>query len=197
MELRQNASATERNRGAILEVLCSVLPGSGLVLEVASGTGQHVAHFAAALPALVWQPSEIDPQLHASIAAWTVGLPNVRPPIALDATSAPWPVAALDAVCNANMIHIAPWEVCLGLLGGAGRHLLPGGVLVLYGPYRIGGQHTADSNSAFDRELRNRDLRWGVRDLEDIYDAAERDGLRLERRIAMPANNQTLIFRRD
>ena len=196
MDFRRHAPAAERNRGPILEVLCSVLPGSGLVLEVASGTGQHVAHFAAALPALVWQPSEIDPQMHASIAAWTIGLPNVRAPIALDATSAPWPVPALDVVYNANLIHIAPWKVCLGLLRGAGRHLEPGGLLVLYGPYCIGGQHTADSNAAFDRQLRDSDVRWGVRDLETVCDAAGRHGLRLEQRIAMPANNQTLILRR-
>jgi SAM-dependent methyltransferase len=166
------------------------------VLEIASGTGQHVAHFAPALPALVWLPSDIDPQLHTSIAAWTAGLSNVRPPIVLDATAADWPVPALDAVYAANVVHIAPWEVCLGLLAGAGRHLVPGGLLVLYGPYRIDGEHTAPSNAVFDRQLRSSDPRWGVRDLEAVRDAAAPHGLRLEERVAMPANNQTVIFRR-
>jgi hypothetical protein len=193
---RRHAPAAERNRGPILDVLVRVMPGRGTVLEIAGGTGQHVAHFAAALPALVWLPSEIDSQLHTSIAAWTAGLSNVRPPIALDATAISWPVPALDAVYAANLVHIARWEVCLGLLAGAGRHLVPGGLLVLYGPYRIDGEHTAPSNAAFDRQLRRSDPRWGVRDLEAVRDAGEPHGLRLEDRVAMPANNQTLIFRR-
>src|SRR5262249_3777229 len=134
---RRHAPAAERNRGPILDVLVRVLPARGTVLEIASGTGQHVAHFPAALPALVWLPSEIDSQQHPWTAAWTAGLPNVRPPIALDATMAGWPVPALDAVYAANLVHIAPWEVCLGLVAGAGRHLVPGALLVLYGPYRI------------------------------------------------------------
>jgi SAM-dependent methyltransferase len=193
---RRHAPAAERNRGPILDVLARVLPARGTVLEMASGTGQHVAHFAAALPGLVWLPSESDSQLHTSIAAWTAGLSNVRPPIALDATAAGWPVAALDAVYAANLVHITPWEVCLGLLAGAGRHLVPGGLLVLYGPYRIDGEHTAPSNAAFDQQLRRSDPRWGVGDLEAVRDAGKPHGLRLEERVAMPANNQTLIFRR-
>jgi hypothetical protein len=193
---RRHAPAAERNRGPILDVLVRLLPERGTVLEIASGAGQHVAHFAAALPALVWLPSEIDSQLHPSITAWTAGLSNVRAPIALDATADGWPVPPLDAVYAANVVHIAPWEVCLGLLAGAGRHLVPGGLLALYGPYRIDGAHTAPSNAAFDRQLRSSDPRWGVRDLEAVRDAAEPYGLRLEERVAMPANNQTLIFRR-
>lgn len=196
MDERRTAPAAERNREPILRVLREVLPARGFVLELASGTGQHAAHFAAALPGLTWQPSELDPQLHSSIAAWTRGLANVRAPIALDATADTWPVPPLDAVFNANMIHIAPWEVCLGLMRGAGRQLLPGGRLVLYGPFKIGGAHTAESNAAFDQRLRATDPRWGVRDLEAVCEAAEREGLRFERRVAMPANNQTLVFGR-
>jgi len=193
---RRHAPAAERNRGPILDVLARVLPARGTVLEIASGTGQHVAHFAAALPVLVWLPSEFDSQLHPSITAWTAGLSNVRPPIALDATADGWPVPPLHAVYAANVVHIAPWEVCLGLLAGAGRHLVSGGLLVLYGPYRIDGAHTAPSNAAFDHQLRSSDPRWGVRDLETVRDAAQPHGLRLEERMAIPANNQTLIFRR-
>jgi SAM-dependent methyltransferase len=196
MDRRRHAPAAERNREPILAVLRSILPARGRVLELASGTGQHVAHFAAALPALRWQPSEYDRALHDSIADWTRGLPNVLAPIALDVTSEPWPVDVLDAVWNANLVHIAPWDVCLGLLRGAGRHLAPGGLLALYGPYRVGGAHTAESNAAFDRQLRQTDPRWGVRDLEAVCEAAEPQGLTLEHRVAMPANNQTLVFRR-
>ncbi len=197
MDARRHAPAAERNRGPILEVLRDVVPSHGRVLEVASGTGQHVAHFAAALPALIWQPSEADETMHASIAAWTAGLPNVRAPLALDATAASWPVPAVDVVYAANLIHVAPWNVCLGLLDGAGRHLVPGGLLVLYGPYRIEGTHTAASNHDFDRQLRTSDPRWGVRDLEAVRDAGTARGLQLARRHDMPANNQTLVFRRD
>jgi SAM-dependent methyltransferase len=196
MDARRHASAAERNRGPILDVLRLVLPAHGVVLELASGTGQHVAYFAAALPGLIWLPSEADREMHDSIAAWTAGLRNVRAPIALDATATTWPVPSLDAVYAANLVHIAPWEVCLGLLAGAGRSLAPGGLLLLYGPYRIGGEHTAPSNAAFDRQLRSSDPRWGVRDLEGVRDAAAPHGLALEERVAMPANNQTLIFRR-
>jgi hypothetical protein len=193
---RRHAAPAERNREPILNVLRIVLPERGLLLEVASGTGQHVAHFAAALPALTFQPSEFDPNLHASIAAWTHGLANVRPPIGLDVTAEPWPVPALVAVFNANMIHIAPWDACLGLMRGAAGALDPGGVLVMYGPYRIGGRHTADSNAAFDQRLRGEDARWGVRDFEAVCDAAAERGLQFERRFEMPANNQTLVFRK-
>jgi SAM-dependent methyltransferase len=194
---RRHAAAAERNREPILQVLRRVLPEAGLVLEVASGTGQHAAHFAAALPGLSWQPSERDPDLLGSIAAWTRELGNVRPPIALDVSADPWPVAeALDAVFNANMIHIAPWPVCLALLRGAARHLVPGGALVMYGPYRIGGRHTAESNEAFDHRLRDSDPSWGVRDLEAVCEAAAAQGLSFEQRFEMPANNQTLVFRK-
>lgn len=200
MGVRRHAPAAERNREPILGVLRRVLPARGTVLEIASGTGQHVAHFAVALPDLVFQPSDRTDQDFASITAWCAdaGVANARAPIVLDATSAPWPaiVGTVDAIFNANMIHIAPWDACLGLLRGAGAHLAPGGVLVTYGPYRIGGAHTAPSNEAFDLDLRARDPRWGVRDLDDVARVAAEHGLVLEERVAMPANNLTVVFRR-
>lgn len=198
MDQRRHAPAAERNRGPILEVLRRVLPARGTVLEIASGTGQHVAHFAAALPALTFQPSDRDDEGFASIVAWCAhaGAANALPPIVLDVTRDPWPVATVDAIVCANMIHIAPWEAGLGLLHGAGRHLSHGGVLVLYGPYKIDGAHTAPSNAAFDADLRARDPRWGVRNLDDVAAVARDNGLALEERVAMPANNQTVVFRR-
>lgn len=199
MDRRRHAPAAERNRGPILDVLRRVLPPRrGTVLEIASGTGQHVAHFASALPALTWQPSDRDDEGFASIVAWCAdaGATNARPPIILDVTHEPWPVTRVDAIVCANMIHIAPWEACLGLLRGAGRHLTDDGVLVLYGPYKIGGAHTAPSNAAFDDDLRARDPRWGVRDLDDVAGVARENGLTLGERVAMPANNFMVVFRR-
>jgi SAM-dependent methyltransferase len=196
MSERRFAAAAERNREPILSVLREVLPARGLVLEVASGTGQHTAYCAAALPGLTFQPSELAGESLASIAAWCEGLPNVRPPIVLDATAEVWPVAAADAIFNANMIHIAPWAVCEGLVRGASRTLAPGSLLILYGPFRIGGEHTAESNAAFDQRLRETDPAWGVRDFEAVCGLAERAGLRFDRRVPMPANNQTLVFRK-
>lgn len=198
MDQRRHAPAAERNKQPILDVLRRVLPASGTVLEVASGTGQHVAHFAAALPALTWQPSDRTDQEFASIVAWcaSTGASNARPPLVLDVTREPWPLATVDAIFCANMIHIAPWQACLGLLRGAGRHLAPGAPLVLYGPFRIGGEHTAPSNAAFDADLRARDPAWGVRDLDEVARVAASHGLELEERVAMPANNLTVILRR-
>lgn len=195
---RRHAPATQRNRDPILSVLRRVLPAHGTVLEVAAGTGEHALWFAASLPKLAWQPSDADPEAVASIAAWreAEGSPNLRPPLLLDVTSASWPVEAVDAVFSANMIHIAPWPACLGLLAGAARHLAHDGVLVLYGPYRIGGRHTAPSNEAFDQSLKARNPAWGVRDLEATVEAAAREGLKLEETVPMPANNQTLVLRR-
>jgi SAM-dependent methyltransferase len=194
---RRHAPATARNRDAILAVLQRVLPAQGKVLEIASGTGEHVVHFAAALPGLTFQPSDLDEGALGSIAAWIgeAGLNNVQPPLRLDARQDTWP-DSVDAIFTANMIHIAPWEAALGLFRGAGRTLRSGGVLVIYGPFRIGGAHTAPSNQAFDEELRARDPRWGVRDLEALQAVAAEHGLALEERVPMPANNQTLIFRR-
>lgn len=196
---RRYAPAAERNRGPILEVLRRVLPPRGLVLEVASGTGQHAAHFASALPGLTWLPSELSEDAFPSIESWAaeVATANLRPPLRLDVCETPWPVGEIDALFCANLIHIAPWEVCEALLRGAGEHLVPGGVLVLYGPYRIGGAHTAPSNAAFDRDLRARDATWGVRDLEAVTAAAQVHRLQLVERVPMPANNQTLVLRRE
>ena len=168
MSPRQHAPATARNREPILEVCRRVLPPAGTVLEIASGTGEHAVWLAEQLPGLVWQPSDLDEGALGSIAAWIAhtGAANVRPPLRLDVCEGRWPVAEVDAVFNANMIHIAPPEACEGLMRGAGRVIVPRGVLVLYGPFRMGGVHTAPSNAAFDADLRERDPRWGVRDLE-------------------------------
>ena len=187
--------APERNKGPILAVLRDALPPAGTVLEIASGSGQHAAFFAASLPRHRFVPSDVDADNLASIRAYQAeATTNLAPPIALDVTSTDWGVGKVDAIFCANMIHIAPWSCCEGLLTGAGRHLRPGGVLILYGPYRIGGAHTADSNAEFDRGLHARDPSWGVRDLEQVVAAARPHGLTLRECIAMPANNQCLIF---
>jgi hypothetical protein len=193
----RHAPATLRNRAAILEVLRRVLPRSGLLLELASGSGEHAVHFAAALPDWIFQPSDADPGALTSISAWIAerGLPNVRPPLRLDVTSGTWPVEPVQAMFSANLVHIAPPAAARGLMAGASRHLVAGGLLIVYGPFRIGGVHTAPSNEAFDADLRARDAAWGVRDLEWLQELAADSGLALEERVGMPANNQTLIFR--
>jgi hypothetical protein len=197
-DARRYAPATLRNREAILAVLARALPPRGLVLEVASGSGEHVVHFAAALPALEFQPSDPDPASRASIDAWAVAasLPNLRPALALDAEAAIWSVAAADAVLCINMIHIAPWRACCGLIRGAARVLGAGGVLYLYGPYKRAGRHTAPSNAEFDLGLRARNPEWGVRDLEAVAELANAAGFSTPAVEAMPANNLTLVFRR-
>ena len=197
LDARRSAPAVQRNRGPILDVLRRVLPPRGLVLEVASGTGEHAAFFAAALPHLIWQPSDPAADARASIAAWCADLPSVRSPLALDAAAERWPITTADAIVCINMIHIAPWAACEGLMRGAGRTLRQGGVLVLYGPYRIGGAHTAPSNAAFDADLRRQNPAWGVRDLEVVIDLAGRHGLVHRETVAMPANNQTVVFERS
>jgi len=195
---RRHAPAAARNRDAILAVLRHVLPARGTVLEIASGTGEHAAHFAAALPGLVWQPSDGDDAALASIDAWAAdsGAASIRPALHLDVTETPWPVAQVDAVFCANMIHIAPWQAALSLLSEAGRILTRGGPLILYGPFMRDGQHTAPSNEDFDRSLRGRNPDWGVRDLAEVAGHADAAGLRLEETVSMPANNLTVIFRR-
>lgn len=195
---RRYAAATQRNREPILEVLSRVLPPGARVLEIASGTGEHVVFFAAALPQTHWQPTDLGDECLDSIAAWrdSVAAANVAPPVRLDVTAEAWPIGTFDAIFSANLAHIAPWQACRGLMRGAGRHLQRGGVLVLYGPFRIGGEHTAPSNEAFDADLRMRDPAWGVRDLEAVVAEAEANGLLFEQRVAMPANNQTLVFRK-
>src|SRR4051812_31768734 len=191
------APAAERNKGPILAVLKRELPRAGVVLEIASGTGQHVVHFARELPHLTWQPSDPDPELRASIRAWIAqtGLSNVRAPLELDVCRLPWPVEVADAVVCINMIHIAPWHATTALMAGTARLLPAAGVLVLYGPYRREGQHTAPSNEAFDQQLRASNPNWGVRDLDAVTKAAASDGLALQDAIAMPANNFCVVFR--
>ena len=192
------SAATARNRDPILAVLRDVLPVRGLVLEIASGAGAHAVHFAAALPGVIWQPSDSDPVALRSISAHAASarLPNLLPPLALDASSREWPVKAADALVSINMIHIAPWAAAEGLMAGAGRVLAPDGVLYLYGPFMENGRHTAESNAAFDASLKARDPAWGVRDLDAVSALAETHGLQLAKRVAMPANNLSLVFRR-
>ncbi|WP_028228321.1 DUF938 domain-containing protein [Paraburkholderia ferrariae] len=195
---RLSAPAAGRNAAPILDVLRGVLPARGTVLEIASGTGQHAVHFAAALPDLVWQPSDADPRARASIEAWRAqaGLANLRAPLELDVLREPWPIEAFDALVCINMIHIAPWEAAVALMHGAGARLPAGGVLATYGPYRRGGAHTAPGNEAFDADLRARDPAWGVRDMEAVEALAHAQGLVCEARVPMPANNFTLVFRK-
>lgn len=188
--------ATRRNREPIRQVLQDILPISGTVLEIASGSGEHVAYFAGAFPHLKWQPSERDSTLLASISAHTdaAGLTNVAPPLAIDVARQPWPITAADAVICINMIHIAPPSSCTQLFSGA-RPILPAGAPVyLYGPFMRGGRHTAPSNAAFDRSLRAQNASWGIRDLDDVAAAAE--GFALDQVIEMPANNLSVVFRK-
>jgi hypothetical protein len=192
--VRRTAPAAERNKEPILDVLKRVLPARGLVLEIAGGTGQHVAHFARAFPALEWQPTETDGTSLASISAWCDGLANVRPPLVLDVGQPTWPVPAADAIVCINMIHISPWQTTLDLLAGAERLLGKDGVLFLYGPYRRNGAHTTPSNEAFDADLRRRNPEWGVRDIETVENVARGHGFTLREVVAMPANNFSVVF---
>ncbi len=207
--MKRDAPATHRNREPILEVLARWLTQPARVLEIASGTGQHVAFFATRLSHLVWQPSDrveegaraegMPPEL-ASIDAWRkeAACDNLLPPIALDAASPEWPVepGSFDVLFNANMIHIAPWSVAVGLMAGAGRALESGGLLFLYGPFKVDGQQTSESNEAFDQSLRSRDPAWGIRELADVKVLAEKAGLDWVETNEMPANNKLLVFRR-
>ena len=187
-----------RNREPILDVLRRVLPARGLVLEVASGSGEHAAFFANGLPSVSWQPSDMDAKALASVAAFQAnsGAPNLLAPLRLDVTAAQWPIERADAIVNCNMIHISPWAACEGLIAGAERILPVGGILYLYGPYRIDGRHTAPSNEEFDANLRGRNAAWGIRDLGDVTALATRHGLTLVETVQMPANNLSVIFRR-
>ena len=192
------SESSERNRGPIADVLERVLPEAGLVLEIGSGTGQHAAYFAPRFPGLDWQPSDPDPELRVSIAAWRdgAGAPNLLEPVDLDVTAATWPVSRAAAVFSANMIHIAPWDCCLGLMAGAGRVLTATGMLFLYGPFLVAGRPTAPSNFMFDESLKARDPAWGIRRLADVAGAAADQGLELADTVDMPANNLIVLFRR-
>jgi SAM-dependent methyltransferase len=198
-EVKLHAPATARNGEPILAVLSRTLPKRGLVLEISSGTGEHAAFFAARLPDLDWQPTDLDARSLASIAAYRdeSGLPNLRPPLALDAASTDWPVTTADAIVCINMIHIAPWTACLGLMAGAARILRAGGMLYLYGPFKEKGVHTADSNHRFDLDLRMRDPDWGVRNLDDVISLTADHGLRHVETAVMPANNRSVVFSKD
>lgn len=198
-DVRRYSPAAARNRGPILDVLLRHLPSRGLVLEIASGTGEHVIHFArASSPDLIFQPSDPDCDARASIDAWaaTLGLRNIRPAIAINAASERWPVPYADAVLCINMIHIAPWVAAVGLMRGAAGVLPLGGMLYLYGPFRRNGRHTAPSNEHFDRDLRRRDSAWGVRDIEAVKALAAAAGFAPPMVEEMPANNLSLVFRR-
>jgi cyclopropane fatty-acyl-phospholipid synthase-like methyltransferase len=190
--------AAERNKGPIIDVLARVLPARGVVLEIGSGTGQHIIHFAKAFPGLTWQPSDPDAEFRGSIALRVRDeqLPNVNPPIDLDVARLPWPLAAADALVAINLVHVAPWSATAALFAGA-KALLPAQhVLLLYGAFRRDGRHTSESNAQFDSDLHAQDPEWGLRDLEAVSDVATRAGLVLTEIVDMPANNFSLVFKR-
>ena len=202
-DTRQYAPATERNREFILEVLQRVLPPTGNILEIASGTGEHAVFFCPRLQPRQWFPSEPNPILRESIEAWQKHIPsdNLYPPLNIDVQDSVWAVEKegieIAAIVNINMIHISPWATCLGLMAGAGRLLPQGGVLYLYGPYKLGGEHTAPSNLVFDESLRFQNPEWGVRNLDDVVEVAEKEGLKFVEKVEMPANNLSVVFRKD
>ena len=201
MSVKQYAPATERNREPILKVLSKVLPRSSKVLEIASGTGEHAVYFASKLLSCHWIPSDINPESRSSITAWKndSAIDNLSSPLSIDVTQNNWQsglAEEIDSIVNINMIHIAPWQACLGLMKGAGQILPPSGILYLYGPYKRNGKHTAISNAHFDRSLRDRHPQWGVRDLEQVVEAAANANLKLQQVIEMPANNLSVIFSR-
>jgi SAM-dependent methyltransferase len=190
------SAAADRNKGPILEVLERVLPASARVLEIASGTGQHAAHFASVHAGWTWQPTDAEASSLPAIARRCEGLANVRPPLQFDVLA--WPEAVgrgFDAVYCANMLHISPWPTCAALMRGASNCLRAAGALVLYGPFLVDGEATASGNLAFDADLRARNRAWGIRRLADVAQEAARFGLTLEQRVSMPANNLTLAFR--
>lgn len=196
---RRHSPAADRNAAPIMAALQRLLPARGVLLEVASGTGQHAARASAALPGWTWQPSDADPAALASIAAWCAGLPRVRAPLPLDVLAPTWPGVPdrVDAVFCANLIHIAPWAVCGALMRGSARHLSPTGLLLTYGPFVEDGVPTAPSNLAFDADLRARDPAWGLRRRADVEREAAAAGLMLRERVALPANNLLLVWARQ
>lgn len=202
MDARRHAPATSRNRDPILGVLRDVLPSNGLILEIASGSGEHTAFFASHFPDLTWQPSEADRALLPSISAWSedavaeTGCANILPPIHLRSNDHPWPVDQADGILAINMVHISPWESCEGLMSGGGRVLGPDGMLLLYGPFIRNDVETAPSNLEFDRYLRQQNPLWGIRHLDDVSDLAAKNDLNLIQAVPMPANNVCVIFRK-
>jgi len=192
-----HSPATDRNKQPILDVLCGILPPEGHILEIASGTGEHVVYFAEALPNLNWQPTDPDGASLATIRArvHAAGLTNVHDPIDLDVRNAPWPVELSDAVLCINMVHISPWAATEALFSNARSILSPSGVLYLYGPYRQSDQDTTASNEAFDASLRSRNSEWGIRSLEEVVHFADTQGFVLENTRDMPANNLSVVFR--
>jgi SAM-dependent methyltransferase len=214
-DARQYAPATQRNREAILEVLLQVLPPTGTVLEISSGTGEHAVFLAPRLQPRQWIPSDPNPIAIASISSWRQYCPadNLSAPITLNASEPIWSIEHDDsarslsnidfqqdpitAIVNINMIHIAPWAACLGLMAGAGRILSPGGILYLYGPFKQGGEHTAPSNAEFDQSLRQQNPEWGVRDLGDVVAIAKAHNLKHIKTYAMPANNLSVVFQAE
>ena len=197
--MRQTSPSSERNKAPILAVLQRVLPPSGRMLEIASGSGQHAAHFAAALPGWHWQPSDPDAAARASTNDWaaTANAPGLQPALALDVLDRPWPVdGPFDAVFSANMLHISPWATCAALMQGAAQVLAPEGLLITYGPYFVQGEPPAPGNTAFDADLRARNPAWGIRWLQQVLDEARQAGLALRERVAMPANNLMLVLAR-
>ena len=195
--MKRHAPATARNSEPLAEVLAEELPDRGLVLEIASGSGEHAVFLARRFPALDWQPSDVDVEALASVDAWAAEAAgaNLRPAIALDAAQANWPIAAADAVLCVNMVHISPWSAAVGLFAGAGRILTSGAPLVLYGPFIEPGRETAPSNLAFDQSLKQRNSEWGLRNTADLDALAADHGLRRTARHAMPANNLVLVYR--
>lgn len=197
---RRFSPSVARNRDALFATLSPHLAHGARVLEIASGAGEHAAHFCERRPDLIWTPSDPDPGSRASIAAWRrhVGAPGLLPPLSIDAREADWPGVSppYNAVVSVNMIHIAPWSACLGLIAGAAGVLAEDGVLALYGPFRRDGVHTAPSNQAFDADLRARNPDWGVRDMGAVASVAQQRGLVLAAEFPMPANNFTLLFKR-
>jgi hypothetical protein len=197
-DTRQYAPAAVRNRDFILDVLRDLLPMTGVILEIASGSGEHVVHFARNFPSLVFQPSDPEPKALLSVAEWVkaVQVTNVRAPIVLDASQSPWPIASADGIICINMVHISPWDATVGLITGAATILPPGSPLYLYGPYKRNGFATAPSNEAFDRNLRDRNPAWGLRDLEAVAAIAQSAGFSVPTVTEMPANNLSVVFRR-
>jgi hypothetical protein len=192
------SEAADRNREPILAVLRRVLPPRGNVLEIASGSGQHAVHFARHLPALTWQPSDVDPRAVDSIRAWAAeaALPNLLPPVWLDVRTESWPVDRAAAILSINLLHISEWSCCEALFRGASRTVAADGIVFLYGPYRMRDRPTAPSNERFDESLRQRNPDWGLRWLEDVGEVAQRFGFGIDERVEMPANNVSVVLSR-